>query len=58
MSEDADRPIRAGRRAVRIQWPGKILFPGHWGAPEHTEGGLADHDPPGLDGPLHAESHP
>lgn len=43
MSEDADRPIRAGRRTVRIQRPGKVLFPGRGGAPEYTKGDLADY---------------
>ncbi|MFY4720644.1 non-homologous end-joining DNA ligase [Streptomyces sp. LaBMicrA B280] len=43
MSADADRPIRAGRRTVRIQRPGKVLFPGRGGAPEYTKGDLADY---------------
>ncbi|GAA2505124.1 non-homologous end-joining DNA ligase [Actinocorallia cavernae] len=66
MSEDADRPIRAGRRTVRIQRPGKVLFPGRGGAPEYTKGDLADyyhwiapHLLPHLRGrPLMPERHP
>ncbi|WP_330336942.1 non-homologous end-joining DNA ligase [Streptomyces sp. NBC_00557] len=42
MSGDA-RSIRAGRRTVRIQRPGKVLFPGGSGAKEYTKGDLADY---------------
>ncbi|MFF3918939.1 non-homologous end-joining DNA ligase [Streptomyces sp. NPDC001852] len=37
------RSIRAGRRAVEIQRPGKVLFPGGGGAKEYTKGDLADY---------------
>ncbi|MEW2155000.1 non-homologous end-joining DNA ligase [Streptomyces sp. NPDC007189] len=42
MSDDA-RSIRAGRRTVRIQRPGKVLFPGGSSAKEYTKGDLADY---------------
>ncbi|MGV4984469.1 non-homologous end-joining DNA ligase [Streptomyces sp. NRAIS4] len=65
MSDDT-RPIRAGRRTVRIQRPGKVLFPGGGGAKEYTKGDLADyyrsvapHMLPHLRGrPLMLERHP
>ncbi|MGV9760685.1 non-homologous end-joining DNA ligase [Streptomyces tricolor] len=43
MSRDDARTIRAGRRSVRIQRPGKVLFPGGGGAKEYTKGDLADY---------------
>ncbi|MEU9478822.1 non-homologous end-joining DNA ligase [Streptomyces sp. NPDC048191] len=43
MSAADARTIRAGRRAVRIQRPGKVLFPGGSGAAEYTKGDLADY---------------
>ncbi|MEW2624441.1 non-homologous end-joining DNA ligase [Streptomyces sp. NPDC048106] len=43
MSEGEARPIRAGRRTVRIQRPEKVLFPGREGAKEYTKGDLADY---------------
>ncbi|GHG98296.1 non-homologous end-joining DNA ligase [Streptomyces rubradiris] len=43
MSHGAARTVRAGRRTVEIQRPGKVLFPGRDGAPEYTKGDLADY---------------
>ncbi|MGW2488068.1 non-homologous end-joining DNA ligase [Streptomyces sp. NPDC001606] len=43
MSGGAARHIRAGRRTVAIQRPGKVLFPAGAGAPEYTKGDLADY---------------
>ncbi|MFF7971499.1 non-homologous end-joining DNA ligase [Streptomyces sp. NPDC007905] len=46
MSSDPDdrvRTIRAGRRTVEIQRPGKVLFPGGGDAKEYTKGDLADY---------------
>ncbi|MFF5436039.1 non-homologous end-joining DNA ligase [Streptomyces achromogenes] len=43
MSHGAARAVRAGRRTVEIQRPGKVLFPGRDGAPEYTKGDLADY---------------
>ncbi|MFH8337354.1 non-homologous end-joining DNA ligase [Streptomyces sp. AM6-12] len=43
MTDGAPRRIRAGRRAVEIQRPGKILFPGRGGTPEYTKGDLAEY---------------
>ncbi|MGW1808967.1 non-homologous end-joining DNA ligase [Streptomyces sp. NPDC002078] len=37
------RTVRAGRRTVDIQRPGKVLFPGGAGAEEYTKGDLADY---------------
>ncbi|MEV7241837.1 non-homologous end-joining DNA ligase [Streptomyces sp. NPDC093248] len=41
MSDDGARTIRAGRRSVRVQRPGKVLLPG--GAQGWTKGDLADY---------------
>ncbi|CAL9401756.1 hypothetical protein SUDANB178_01453 [Streptomyces sp. enrichment culture] len=41
MSRGAARTVRAGRRAVEVQRPGKVLFPGRDGTPGYAEGGLA-----------------
>ncbi|MGW1590570.1 non-homologous end-joining DNA ligase [Streptomyces sp. NPDC002386] len=41
MSDDGARTIRAGRRSVRVQRPGKVLLPG--GAEGCTKGDLADY---------------
>ncbi|GHI02978.1 ATP-dependent DNA ligase [Streptomyces cellostaticus] len=41
--DDGVRPIRAGRRTVEIQRPGKVLFPGTQDAKEYTKGDLADY---------------
>ncbi|MFG2353121.1 non-homologous end-joining DNA ligase [Streptomyces sp. NPDC048521] len=43
MSRGDARAIRAGRRTVEIQRPGKVLFPGGAGAKEYTKGDLADY---------------
>ncbi|MEV6840754.1 non-homologous end-joining DNA ligase [Streptomyces sp. NPDC051133] len=43
MSRGDARPLRAGRRTVEIQRPGKVLFPGGGGAKEYTKGDLADY---------------
>ncbi|MEU2711832.1 non-homologous end-joining DNA ligase [Streptomyces sp. NPDC007205] len=44
MSDDAGaRTLRAGRRSVAVQRPGKVLFPGRGGAREYTKGDLADY---------------
>ncbi len=44
MSRDDARTIRAGRRSVRIQRPGKVLFPRRRGERrEYTKGDLADY---------------
>ncbi|MBY8845663.1 non-homologous end-joining DNA ligase [Streptomyces sp. SP2-10] len=43
MSRGDARSIRAGRRTVEIQRPGKVLFPGGGGAKEYTKGDLADY---------------
>lgn len=37
------RPVRAGRRTVRIRRPGKVIFPGGEGAEEYTKGDLVDY---------------
>ncbi|MFF5533356.1 non-homologous end-joining DNA ligase [Streptomyces cinerochromogenes] len=43
MSRGEARTLRAGRRTVEIQRPGKVLFPGGGGAKEYTKGDLADY---------------
>ncbi|MEU7427714.1 non-homologous end-joining DNA ligase [Streptomyces sp. NPDC040750] len=43
MRPDDARTLRAGRRTVRIQRPGKVLFPGGGGAEQYTKGDLADY---------------
>ncbi|MFI9250282.1 non-homologous end-joining DNA ligase [Streptomyces sp. NPDC053069] len=43
MSDADARTLRAGRRSVAIQRPGKVLFPGRAGAKEYTKGDLADY---------------
>ncbi|MYW49189.1 non-homologous end-joining DNA ligase [Streptomyces sp. SID161] len=43
MSHGDARAVRAGRRTVEIQRPGKVLFPGRGGAGEYTKGDLADY---------------
>ncbi|MFF9156934.1 non-homologous end-joining DNA ligase [Streptomyces sp. NPDC014846] len=43
MSPGDARTVRAGRRTVRIQRPGKVLFPGGAGVAEYTKGDLADY---------------
>ncbi|MFI9804746.1 non-homologous end-joining DNA ligase [Streptomyces sp. NPDC052301] len=43
MSRGDARTVRAGRRTVEIQRPGKVLFPGDGGAKEYTKGDLADY---------------
>ncbi|MEU2063232.1 non-homologous end-joining DNA ligase [Streptomyces sp. NPDC013455] len=43
MSDAGARAVRAGRRTVRIQRPGKVLFPGRGGAKEYTKADLADY---------------
>ncbi|MEV5872846.1 non-homologous end-joining DNA ligase [Streptomyces sp. NPDC052101] len=43
MSDADARTMRAGRRTVEIQRPGKVLFPGRGGAAEYTKGDLADY---------------
>ncbi|UFR01204.1 non-homologous end-joining DNA ligase [Streptomyces sp. Go40/10] len=43
MSRGDARALRAGRRTVTIQRPGKVLFPGGGGAKEYTKGDLADY---------------
>ncbi|MFR9788021.1 non-homologous end-joining DNA ligase [Streptomyces sp. MB22_4] len=43
MNDGEPRPIRAGRRTVEIQRPGKVLFPGRGGAKEYTKGDLAEY---------------
>lgn len=43
MSRGDARTLRAGRRTVEIQRPGKVLFPGSGGTPEYTKGDLADY---------------
>ncbi|MEV6116420.1 non-homologous end-joining DNA ligase [Streptomyces sp. NPDC052109] len=43
MSDGDARTIRAGRRTVRIQRPGKVLFPGGPGATEYTKSDVADY---------------
>ncbi|MEU6664961.1 non-homologous end-joining DNA ligase [Streptomyces sp. NPDC046727] len=43
MSRGDTRAVRAGRRTVEIQRPGKVLFPGGGGAEEYTKGDLADY---------------
>ncbi|MES4889563.1 non-homologous end-joining DNA ligase [Streptomyces sp. NPDC096012] len=43
MSQGDVRTVRVGRRTVRIQRPGKVLFPGRGTAKEYTKGDLADY---------------
>ncbi|MEU1007624.1 non-homologous end-joining DNA ligase [Streptomyces sp. NPDC005890] len=43
MSRGDARTLRAGRRTVQIQRPGKVLFPGRGGVKEYTKGDLADY---------------
>lgn len=43
MNDTDARTVRAGRRTVDIQRPGKVLFPGGTGAEEYTKGDLADY---------------
>ncbi|WP_030346750.1 non-homologous end-joining DNA ligase [Streptomyces sp. NRRL S-1022] len=43
MTRGDARTIRAGRRTVEIQRPGKVLFPGRGGTGQYTKGDLADY---------------
>lgn len=43
MTDGDARTLRAGRRTVRIQRPGKVLFPGRGGTAPYTKGDLADY---------------
>ncbi|MFJ9538411.1 non-homologous end-joining DNA ligase [Streptomyces sp. NPDC101225] len=66
MSDEDVRTVRAGRRAVRVHRPGKVLLPAHGDAEECTKGDLADYHRsaaplmlPQLRGrPLMLERHP